>query len=172
MTTSILHDAFAHHVWATVRLIETCEGLTEEQLGTPVPGTYGSIIDTLRHLVTADSAYLWALSRWEIDPIDEEAEWSLAELRSVMTANGPAWAKAVAGGLDPDEDLVPRPEYDPVGGHAPTGIRLAQVVHHGTDHRSQVCTALSSLGVTPPLIDVWDFAEATGRDRGVPAPAH
>ena len=77
---------------------------------------------------------------------------------------------AADGQMDPDEDLVPRPEYDPVGGHAPTGIRLAQVVHHGTDHRSQVCTALSSLGVTPPLIDVWDFAEATGRDRGMPAP--
>ena len=56
MTTSILNDAFAHHVWATVQLIETCEGLTDEQLRTPVPGTYGSIIDTLRHLVTADSA--------------------------------------------------------------------------------------------------------------------
>ena len=88
-----------------------------------------------------------------------------------MSANGPEWAAAIAGEIDPDEDLVPRPEYDPVGGHAPTGIRIAQVVHHGTDHRSQVCTALSSLGVTPPLIDVWDFAEATGRDRGVPAPA-
>ena len=58
MTTSVLDDAFAHHVWATVRVIETCEGLTEEQLRTPVPGTYGSIVDTLRHLVTADSAYL------------------------------------------------------------------------------------------------------------------
>ena len=61
---------------------------------------------------------------------------------------------------------MPRPEYDRSGA-TPTGIRLAQVVHHGTDHRSQVCTALSSLGVTPPLIDVWDFAEATGRDRPV-----
>jgi uncharacterized damage-inducible protein DinB len=50
------------------------------------------------------------------------------------------------------------------------GIRLAQVVHHGTDHRSQVCTALSSLGLTPPGIDVWDYGEATGRTRDVAAP--
>ena len=42
-----------------------------------------------------------------------------------------------------------------------------QVVHHGTDHRSQICTALTHLGVEPPLIDAWDWGEATGRTRGV-----
>lgn len=51
------------------------------------------------------------------------------------------------------------------------GVRLAQVVHHGTDHRSQVCTALTSLGVTPPEIDVWAYAQATGRERAEQAPA-
>ena len=39
------------------------------------------------------------------------------------------------------------------------GIRLAQAIHHGTDHRSQVCTALTTLGIEPPAIDVWDYAD-------------
>jgi uncharacterized damage-inducible protein DinB len=43
------------------------------------------------------------------------------------------------------------------------GIRLAQALHHGTDHRSQICTALTSLSVEPPLIDVWDFGWEDGR---------
>ena len=47
--------------------------------------------------------------------------------------------------------------------HAPLGIRLAQVVHHGTDHRSQICTVLTTLGIEPPPIDVWDFADHDGR---------
>jgi uncharacterized damage-inducible protein DinB len=51
------------------------------------------------------------------------------------------------------------------------GIRLAQVVHHGTDHRSQICTALTTLGIEPPLIDVWDYGEAVGRTNEVPPPA-
>ena len=51
------------------------------------------------------------------------------------------------------------------------GLRLAQVIQHGTDHRSQVCTALTNLGVTPPEIDVWSFGEATGRMWEVPPPA-
>jgi uncharacterized damage-inducible protein DinB len=52
--------------------------------------------------------------------------------------------------------------------HAPLGIRLAQAIHHGTDHRSQVCTALTSLGMEPPFIDVWDFGDATGRTKEIP----
>jgi uncharacterized damage-inducible protein DinB len=56
-----------------------------------------------------------------------------------------------------------RPQDDGSLSHAPLGVRLAQVVHHGTDHRSQICTALTSIGVEPPLIDVWDYAEKDGR---------
>ena len=47
------------------------------------------------------------------------------------------------------------------------GLDLAQVLHHGTDHRSQVCTALTSFGIEPPEIDLWAYGEATGRTRGV-----
>jgi uncharacterized damage-inducible protein DinB len=54
--------------------------------------------------------------------------------------------------------------------HDPIGIRLAQVLHHGSDHRSQICTALTSLGVTPPEIDLWAYARETGRERAVPLP--
>ena len=101
--------------------------------------------------------------------LDEEAETSLDQLRSLTTSCGTTWMDVLARELDPDADVV---EFgDGWEFHAPTGIRLAQVVHHGTDHRSQVCTALSSLGITPPDIDVWAFAEATGRSRGVTAPA-
>ncbi|MGH2572651.1 MAG: DinB family protein [Actinomycetota bacterium] len=100
-------------------------------------------------------------------PIDEEP--SLVELRSAMTSNGMAWTELLAGEIDPEADVV---ELD--NGwefHVPMGIRLAQVIHHGTDHRSQICTALTSLGLTAPEIDVWAFAEATGRTRAVPPPA-
>jgi hypothetical protein len=43
------------------------------------------------------------------------------------------------------------------------GVRLAQALHHGTYHPSQICTALASLGVEPPSIDVWDYALEVGR---------
>ncbi len=88
----------------------------------------------------------------------------LPELRAAMEADGAAWSALLAEDPDPDHVIVGRHE-DGSETHAPMGIRLAQALHHGTDHRSQICTALTSLGVEPPLIDVWDFG-CGGRTRG------
>jgi uncharacterized damage-inducible protein DinB len=167
MSRSLLADAFGHHAWATLRVIDACGPLSPEQLASPVPGTYGSILDTLRHLVGADRAYLSVLSGAAFDAVDEET-LDLAAMRAVMEADGPAWQALLAQDLDPDEMIVRRRD-DGSESHAPIGVRLAQVVHHGTDHRSQVCTALTNLGITPPEIDVWDFAWEQGRLREIAA---
>ena len=98
-------------------------------------------------------------------PIDEEAEMSLADLRSAIERNGAAWTEVLSRQSDPEEDM---PEHgEGWEFHAPAGFRLAQVIHHGTDHRSQVCTALTGLGITPPEIDLWAYGEATNRTRAV-----
>lgn len=169
MTGSLLRDAFSHHVWATLRLLDTCDRLDADRLETEAPGTYGSIVETLRHLVAADSAYLFALTGGLVPTIDE-AGMSIAELRAVMERNGKAWAPLLARDLDPDAVVI-RHRDDGSESHAPLGIRLAQALHHGTDHRSQVCTALTIIGVEPPEIDVWDFADQDGRLVEVPPPS-
>jgi uncharacterized damage-inducible protein DinB len=155
-------DAFGHHVWATLQLLDACLALPPEQLETTVPGTYGSIIETMRHTVGADCWYLFTLTGGRHAQIDE-ATMDLAELRTAMEGNGPEWSAFVAQDIDPDLDVVQHRD-DGTDRHAPLGIRLAQVLHHGTDHRSQVCTALTTLGVEPPPIDVWDFAATDGRN--------
>ncbi len=160
--TSLLHDALAHHVWATERLIDECAALTPEQLSTPTPGTYGSIHDTLRHLVITDC---WYLTFFRDDPprVGESDRVGLDTLRSAISANGADWQELLANPPDGETDVVER--GDGWKFHSPLGLRLAQVIHHGTDHRSQICTALTSFGVEPPEIDLWAFGEATGRTR-------
>lgn len=165
---SLLADAFAHHVWATVRLIEACEPLSAEQLATTVPGTYGSILETMRHLVAADRGYLELLSDGAL-PFVEEAALDMSAMRAVMEADGPVWQSLLERDPDP-ERVVTRHREDGSQSRAPLGIRLAQVVHHGTDHRSQICTALTTLDIEPPEIDAWAFAWAEGRLVEVPAP--
>ncbi|MGH2383211.1 MAG: DinB family protein [Candidatus Limnocylindria bacterium] len=160
--TTLLDDAFAHHIWATERIIDTCAELTEEQLTAPAPGTYGPISDTLRHLVSTDAWYL-TFFRDEPQRIGEDTHPDLAQLRTVIGENGRDWAEILARDLDGETAMVE--QGDGWNFHAPTGLRLAQVVQHGTDHRSQVCTALSSFNVEPPQIDLWAFGEATGRTR-------
>lgn len=168
MTSTLLDDAFAHHVWATLKVMDACDALNQQQLATSATGTYGSIIDTMRHLVGADASYLFVVTRERVPNIDEE-QMDLAELRAVMERNGKAWSKLLSEGVDPGEVLV-RTWDDGSQTQAPYGIRLAQALHHGTDHRSQVCTVLTTLGIEPPLIDVWDFGEQAGSVDEIPPP--
>jgi uncharacterized damage-inducible protein DinB len=161
MTRSLLADAFEHHVWATIALIDACLVLSPDQLQTSVPGTYGSILETMRHSVAADVGYLGALTGGAIPEIEAD-RMSLSELRSIMERDGGAWTAFLATDPDPDADCARRRD-DGTRSHALIGVRLAQVIHHGTDHRSQICTALTSLGIEPPDIDVWALAWLQGR---------
>ena len=142
----------AHHIWATEQLIDACKVLTPEQLSTPAPGTYGSILETFRHLVITDCWYL-TFFRDEPQRLEEGAEVGLDESGDRRSpATGPIGRSVLAGGLDGEADIVEH--GDGWDFHSPTGLRLAQIFEHGTDHRSQICTALTSLGVEPPGIDL------------------
>jgi uncharacterized damage-inducible protein DinB len=159
---SILDDAFAHHVWATMRLIDTCLALNPEQLGTTVPGTYGSILETMRHLVEAEPSYLVPLTGDRSLLINVES-MSLRELRAAAESYGSAWSGFLAQDLDPDAIVHEVDDDDAYERDATVGVRLAQALHHGTDHRSQICTALTALGVEPPGIDAWNYGLQAGR---------
>jgi len=166
MSKHPMNDAFAHHVWATLTLMDVCLALDPGRLETAVPGTYGSILDTMRHTVGADASYLFVISGGHAPVIDED-HMDLGELRAAMENHGAAWSAILAD--DPDTDTVlERHREDGSETHAPVSIRLAQALHHGTDHRSQICTALTTLGVEPPFIDVWDFGLTEGRVVEVP----
>ena len=44
----------------------------------------------------------------------------------------------------------------------PVSLYLLQAVNHGTEHRSQVATILTQLGVEPPDMDGWAYIFASG----------
>ena len=112
MTTSLLADAFGHHVWATTTLIDACLPLTAEQLATTVPGTYGSILDTMRHTVGADCGYLFALTGGRVPEIDEDS-MDLAQLRAVMVRNQDHWTAFLDQDLDPNVTVTRHREDGP-----------------------------------------------------------
>jgi len=163
--TSILADAFGHHIWANQLILDACATLTPEQLTTPVPGTYGSIETTLRHLIQADSFYLWVQNGSTGPLISAENSLSIADLRAANDRHADGYRELLAGPQDPDIDVAEHGDgWDFV---ATLGIRVAQIVHHGSDHRSQICTGLTALGVSPPDIDLWAYGAATGRTKEV-----
>jgi uncharacterized damage-inducible protein DinB len=162
MSSSLLETAFAHHIWATLRVIDACLGLSAGELETNVPGTRGPMLDTLRHVVAGDAEDLFILTGDRAYLVDAE-RMSLAEARAVMERNGTGWAEFISRSLDPHEVVREVDETDGFERWAPVGFRLAAALDHGTDHRSQICTALTTLGVEPPKIDVYDFGLDTRR---------
>lgn len=167
MPPSLLTDAVAHHMWATQRLLDVLAELDDQQLATTVPGTYGSILDTIHHLIDSDASYLNVVSDGRYPRLDDGA-LDIAALRAEMDRHAERWTELVAS--DPDLDrMTVRRRPDGSSTRAPVGLRLIQVIHHGTDHRSQICTALTTLGIEPPGIDVWSWARAHDRIEDSPA---
>ena len=78
MSSSLLDVAFAHHVWATPRVIDACLARSAGELKTNVPGTRGPMLETLRHIVAGDTEYLYVLTGDRAFDIDVEHA-SLAE---------------------------------------------------------------------------------------------
>ena len=53
-----LHDPIRHNAWATAQVMEFCHRLDANILNATVPGTYGTIIATLRHLIYCEIDFL------------------------------------------------------------------------------------------------------------------
>src|ERR1043165_2174746 len=56
--TSVLTKLFHHNTWANLKLLDFCEGLSDEQLDATAVGAFGSIRDTLLHYVGAEVDYV------------------------------------------------------------------------------------------------------------------
>jgi uncharacterized damage-inducible protein DinB len=142
-------------------LIDTSLELTPEQLETAVPGTYGSILQTMRHLVGADSWFLFDIAGDRDRRVDEE-RMDLRELRAVMEAGGAAWSRLLATDPKPENLITEVDETDRFERDATMGMRLAWALHHGTDHRSQICRRSHRSASSRPGSTFWNYGVATG----------
>jgi hypothetical protein len=88
---------------------------------------------------------------------------SLSEARAVIERNGSTWSELISRPLDPDKVVRELDETDGFQRWAPIGFRLAGTLNHGSDHRSQICTALTTIGVELPKIAVFDLGVEAGR---------
>ena len=50
----LLTTIFHHNLWANIRLLERCSELSDAELDATLVGTYGSIRDTLQHIIWSE----------------------------------------------------------------------------------------------------------------------
>jgi uncharacterized damage-inducible protein DinB len=160
-----LHDLAGHNAWATAQVLAFCRGLDGPTLDATVPGTYGTFIETLRHLIDAEASYLyrltgaWPAHPWRGDDTDAVGLDVLAERAAVLAT---ILERFLAGDWDSErlgEARGDQGEVFAVG----AGVFLTQALHHANEHRAHVCTILGALGYEPPDVSAWGYARATGR---------
>jgi len=162
--SDVTADFYRQNQWATLKLIEVCRRLSEEQLGATAVGTYGSIRATLRHLVSSEANYAFRLGEAPIRRLRADEPWPGFDVLSEMVSANAAVFTAAAHG---DSDRVIRldPDTDPYDCEA--AVVLVQAFNHATEHRSQICTILTTLGIEPPEMSGWEWGLADGRMRKV-----
>ena len=163
-----LTTIFRHNLWANLRLIELCAGLTAEQLATATPGAYGSIRDTLAHIASAERLYFSLISTGRRPQRPAGAPpltmAQLLESARITGASLSEWAPRVQAG-----DTVPDDWYG-VPYDLPKTILLTQAINHATEHRAQVMVLLTQLGIEPPDLQGWTYfdEQVIPSTRGAP----
>jgi hypothetical protein len=80
-TESTFVEFIRYNNWANAQIIAACQKLTAEQLAATAPGTYGTIRDTLEHIIRAEADYVGRMTGERPQPpFDWEDRPDLADI--------------------------------------------------------------------------------------------
>ena len=156
MTENFLEKLFEHNNWANQKIIQACYALSDEQLdAVPQSVTKGTIRRTLLHLVHSQLGYLSLLTM----PVDQRPDVAptFAEFQESARLSGEGLLALARGEQKPFSSRLTTRD----GFYTEPWVVMLQAINHATEHREQIKSMLSALGVAPPDIDGWDFAEAS-----------
>ena len=155
----VLVRLFEHNRWANLALVDACLGMDRSVVERAVDGTFGAIRPTLAHIAGAEERYLLALEGEQRDAAApfETTDPSLTDIRIHLDRSGRGLVE-VAGRLDGDPTLTGTHRGAPYA--MPASLFLLQAVNHATEHRAQIATTLTQLGIEPPVLDGWAFTAA------------
>jgi uncharacterized damage-inducible protein DinB len=156
-----LVELFKHNLWANQRLLQVCQACSDAQLDADAVGTYGSIRNTLVHLLAAEERYATLLGGPKPERPLRESEGfpDFNELLARAQASGEALIQIAAD--DPYTELL-HGTYGEEPYTMRTIVPLVQAINHAHDHRGQVVTILTQQGIQPPDLSGWAYGEATG----------
>lgn len=158
MNENLFVKLLEHNNWANDQIIRACYALSDEQLDAePQPATVGSIRRTLIHMVVSQQGYLSLLTL----PVEARSRISLRfnELQESARSSGEGLLALIR---DESEEYLKIQLQTTDGYRVDPWVVLVQVINHATEHREQIKSMLSVLGITPPDIDGWTYGEATG----------
>jgi uncharacterized damage-inducible protein DinB len=163
--TSVLSALFAHNAWANLKLLDFCEKLSDEQLDTTAIGGFGSIRDTLQHIIGAEVGYVERVNGKlpGTPPRNDQFPGFMVLKDAARWAGDELLLLAVSAREDTlVRQRPPRHIYQ---------YRLAslivQAITHSTEHRAQIAAIITQLGLEPPDMSGWQYMDESGELREV-----
>jgi uncharacterized damage-inducible protein DinB len=166
MDLDTIQQLYAYNAWADQRTVAACEALTTDQFLEPLGGSFGSVRNTLAHIMDVEWLYI---ERWHgRSPSGFPKPENYPDLAHIKDR----WASI---NVDIDQflreltnkRLTEITEFRTTKGilyRHPLWQVMQHVVNHGTYHRGQVATLLRQLGVTPHATDlVLFYRESSGQ---------
>ncbi len=160
MAASILARLIEHNNWANDRVIRACSALSDEQLDAPAKSaTMGTIRETLLHLVKSQRGYYRLLTM----PVEARRAASTDLAFSQLAESAAESGKDLLALVHDEKAIAAKGRLHTTDDYrVDPWLVIVQILDHATEHREQVKSMLTGLGVTPPEVDGWAYAEATG----------
>jgi uncharacterized damage-inducible protein DinB len=155
MKENFLLKLFEHNNWANGQVIHVCCGLSAEQLDAkPSSATHGTIRETLVHLVSSQEGYLALLT---LPPEQRpRRRLEMGELEESARRSGEGLLAMIRGEIEPIASYLQTRDCYLVE----PWVVMVQIINHATEHREQISSMLTGLGVVHPYIDGWDYGDA------------
>lgn len=156
-----LLELLEFHTWATLRALNTVDGLSSEQLHHDLGSSFPSVFETLLHTYGADRAWLGRLEGQTPTRPNPKDYPDLLALKTAWESTLECWPEVVAALEDPQK-MIAYHSYDgdPFSSKLEDIVRHA--VNHGTYHRGQVTTLLRQLGAKAVSSDMIGFFRSRG----------
>ena len=164
MTAKDLEDLYDYGYWANARLLEVVSQLTPDEFTRNVAGSYGSIRNTMVHMLSAEWGWLSRCGGHKrpgrLDPDDYPTAQALIDTWTEVEVH----VRAFLSGLQ-DDDVARYVEFT-LGekwASMTLGALMQHGAMHGVHHRGQVALLLRLLGHTPGNVDVLFYHAEKGR---------
>jgi uncharacterized damage-inducible protein DinB len=151
---AILLELFRHNLWANAVMLEGCRDLSADQLATELAGTYGRLDQTLVHLARAQGGYLRTLAGWQPGPEHRlEYDEPFPGVNRIAEHLRFTGERLIEVARNASADRVLDGTWNERPDRLPEWILLLHAAHHATEHRQQIATMLTNLGIEPPEPD-------------------
>jgi uncharacterized damage-inducible protein DinB len=168
MTVKDLQGLYEYSYWANRHLFDVISKLTPDEFTQSVGGSFGSIRNTLVHILSAEWGWLSRCGGPDRGPRLNGADYPTLESVTVTWRNVEGYVRDFLANLK-EEDITRNAEYLNDAGEKramPLGELMQHAAAHGVHHRGQVAMMLRLLGHTPGNFDMlFYYAEK----HGVPA---